>query len=759
MLAPLPPKAKLWALCGRSTASPSEGGSMAPALHKLLFLTLSLVLLEPVLAQAAGVQVLFNLENPSGGPFPSDLFTVADSSHNTGLRVNLPFPDCAVRPSDCDDLGIINTLDGFNVQPRLSIPFSGPIDVSTVTSDTIFLIYLGSTVPDGTFGGKVVGINQVVWDPETNTLHVESDELLKQHSRYAVIVTQEVRDPSGNRLGDQAFEQFRKQLKKQHDLRWYHDAVKEALAWAKFVGVKQNDVAAVSVFTTQSVTAVLEKIRDQLKASTPEPADFLLGSGGTRTVFLPSNVTGITFNRQISTAPTFSASPVPLGFLGIFPDAVGQLAFGKFLSPDYEAAAKFIPPIGTRSGTPAVQGMNEIFFTLYLPSSPKPPNGWPVALFGHGFTSSKDESSFVAEMMAARGIATIAINVVGHGGGPFSTLTIDQTVGDPATLLAGGRGIDQNGDGTIGFSEGLNAAPPRGIISQRDGLRQTVVDLMQLVRVIEVGIDVNGDGTSDLNPAQVYYFGISLGGTYGTLFLAVEPSVRTGTPIVPGGPAIEIARLTPFFRPLVGGFILAVRVPRLDNLPPTVTPAGMIFNFDENMPLRDQPPVTNTVPGAFEIQHLFENYEWVIGAGSPVTYAAHLRKQPLDGMPAKSVIIQFAKGDKSVPNPTTTAIVRAGDLADRATFYRHDLAFHDLVRNPTGAEVPKNPHSFPYFPISFVESPFFFPTMADVGLGAQQQVAEFFASDGMTVIDPDGPGPLFEVPIVGPLPEELNFIP
>jgi hypothetical protein len=26
-------------------------------------------------------------------------------------------------------------------------------------------------------------------------------------------------------------------------------------------------------------------------------------------------------------------------------------------------------------------------------------------------------------------------------------------------------------------------------------------------------------------------------------------------------------------------------------------------------------------------------------------------------------------------------------------------------------------------------------------------------------VDPDGPGPLFEVPIVGPLPENLNYIP
>ncbi len=428
-----------------------RGAVVSPCLAVLL-LTVPLVLLWASLTLAAtGVQILFSLESPTDGPFPSDLFTVPDPSHNTGLRVNLPFPDCAARPSDCDDLGVINTLDGFNVQPRLSIPFSGPIDVSTATSDTIFLIYLGSTVPDGTFGGEVVGINQVVWDPETNTLHVESDELLKQHSRYAVIVTHKVRDPSGHDLGDKAFEQFRKQLKKQRDLRWYNDAIKEALAWAKVVGIKQNKVAAVSVFTTQSVTAILEKIRDQIKADTPEPADFLLGPDGTRTVFPLSNVTSTTFNRQVGTAPTFSTSPVPLGFLGIFPDAVGRLAFGKYLSPDYETAEKFIPPVGTLSGTPAVQSMNEIFFNLFLPSSPKPPGGWPVAIFGHAITTSKDEHPFaVAATMAAQGIATVAINVVGHGGGPLGTMTVNQTIGSPVTFPAGGRGIDQNGDGTIG---------------------------------------------------------------------------------------------------------------------------------------------------------------------------------------------------------------------------------------------------------------------------------------------------------------------
>ena len=161
----------------------------------LLSAVLLLNLLLPSIAQAGPGRALFSLDTMAGTPFPSDLFAVADPTQNTGLRVNLPKPDCLARPSDCQDLDVINTLDGFNLQPRLSIPFDGPIDVTTVTSETVFLISLGDTLDPSDQGGHRVGINQIVWDPATNTLHVESDELLDQHTRYGLIVTNGLHDP------------------------------------------------------------------------------------------------------------------------------------------------------------------------------------------------------------------------------------------------------------------------------------------------------------------------------------------------------------------------------------------------------------------------------------------------------------------------------------------------------------------------------------------------------------------------------------
>src|SRR6476469_3454434 len=155
----------------------------------------------------------FDLDSPDRGPFPSDRFTVAHASHLTNRRIDLPLPDASTRPSDYADVSVINTLDGFNLQPRLSVSFSGPIDVNTVNSTTVFLVKLGDTTSPEDTGGQIVGVNQTVWDVATNTLHVESDELLDQHTRYALIVTRGVHDAAGQPVQpSQQFERFRHRL-------------------------------------------------------------------------------------------------------------------------------------------------------------------------------------------------------------------------------------------------------------------------------------------------------------------------------------------------------------------------------------------------------------------------------------------------------------------------------------------------------------------------------------------------------------------
>jgi hypothetical protein len=702
-------------------------------------LTTGLVfLLVPLAALADGVTVKFDLSDPAGSPFPSNRFTVVDWSQNTYRRVALPKPNCTVRPSDCADIDVINTLDGFSTQPRITVPFTGDIDVATVNSDTVFLLNLGDTQTSAGAGQKV-GINQIVWDTATKTLAFESDELLNQHSRYVLAVTDGVRDTGGKKIKSGGFgEAFG--VGQDRDTSQYRGELRDVI---RVVRAGSHNVVAASLFTTQSITADLHKIMQQIKQTTPAPANFMVGNaGGTavRAVFPVSGVTGIQFNRQVGTAPTFVSSFLPTPALNVVPGAVGQIAYGKFTSPDYQTVARYIPATGTLNGQPQPQGSNEIVFQLFTPAGPKPAGGWPVAIFGHGFTDSMYGAPWVvASVFASRGIATLAINVVGHGGGAQGNLTVFRPAAAPVTINAGGRGIDQDGNSAIDSTEGVNAAPPRAIIGSRDGLRQTVADLMQLVRQVQVGMDIDGDGAADLNAQRIYYAGQSFGGIYGTIVLGIESDIKAGVPNVPGGSITDITRLSPVFRPLAG-IALATRVPSLINV---AHPSGIVF--DENIPLRNQPPVINNIPGATAIAQFLDRNEWVQQAGDPAAYAAFIRKHPLSGNAAKPVIVQFARGDVTVPNPTSIAIVRAGDLADRTTFYRNDLAF---AANPA---VPKNPHTF----LTNVAS----AAAAGFAVGAQMQIAVFFASNGASVIDPDGGGPFFEVPVNLPLPETLNFIP
>jgi dienelactone hydrolase len=249
------------------------------------------------------------------------------------------------------------------------------------------------------------------------------------------------------------------------------------------------------------------------------------------------------------------------------------------------------------------------------------------------------------------------------------------------------------------------------------------------VKVLRGGVDVDADGSDDLSSSRIYYAGQSFGGIYGTQLLGLEPDIRAGVANVPGGPIIEIARLSPNFRILVGLALLA-RTPSLYNAIPN---AGF-SNFHENIPLRGLPLVTAT-PDETAIQRQIDRTEWAQQAANPAAYAPYL---------TAPVIYQFARGDQTVPNPTTSAILRACRCAERATLYRHDLAF---TANPT---LPKNPHTFLTNVGIAAAAPYAF--------AAQQQIATFFASHGSTTSDPDGGGPIFETP-ASMVPEDLAYIP
>ena len=144
------------------------------------------------------------------------------------------------------------------------------------------------------------------------------------------------------------------------------------------------------------------------------------------------------------------------------------------------------------------------------------------------------------------------------------------------------------------------------------------------------------------------------------------------------------------------------------------------------------------------IQKFIDVLAWVGQPSSAAAWARHINTASLAGVPPKSVILQFGKGDQLSPNPVTNAIARAGQLENHLVLYRNDLAFAE------NNAVPKNPH--------FVLTGLAFPAISDTARGMLEQVATFFESDGSQIIHP-APERFFEAPPALPLSEELSYIP
>lgn len=627
---------------------------------------------------------------------PSDATTVADATQLTGRRVNLPRPDCTARLSDCFELNLINQLDGFDLDPRVTVRFNEPIDVARVNPDTLYLHPVG----DDTEAGRV-GLGRLVLSG--TVLAGQPERQLLEGTTYEIVVTDAINGQSGT-----------------------------------------------STFTTMTTTRELREYRRQLdsgaaytSAGIPEDQrglDFVID--GERRVYSAANVA-----RPLRFNDLEVGDDDPLVEETVFdsrrfsPDG-GTVAFGSYLSPQWIDANRAIARRPSRHPVISPTEHDRVGFILITPQAtptrPQPADGWPVAIFGPGVTRSKYDVFLAADENLREGIATIAIDPVGHSRGPATESGVQLAVPLTTERFSGfGRAVDVEGDGEYDDRDGLGtrSQPARfASIGLRDGLRQTALDNMALARAIARGVDVDGDDTIDLRGTGIGYYAQSLGGIYGTMLMGADPLITFGALNVPGGPILEIARLSPGFRCTVTTELGNRRPPLLNGGPSGCADGRR--GFTESTPLFAEPPETSPAPGAVAIQQVGARTNWINRSGSPEAFAPLIRLRPPTGEAPKRVMYQFAFGDETVPNPTSATLMRAGGFEDVTTFYRNDLT-------PTATT---NPHGF------LID-----PRLTGRQMG-QMQIARFLESEGATIIDPDDGGPIFEVPITDPDDlEELNF--
>lgn len=198
----------------------------------------------------------------------------------------------------------------------------------------------------------------------------------------------------------------------------------------------------------------------------------------------------------------------------------------------------------------------------------KPAAGWPVVIFQHGLTRNRMDAVAIADTLAdadmdpttpavdGSGYVVASIDLPLHGiagasavaTNPFydaaneRTFNLDLVNND--TLAAGP-------DGVIDGSGTHFVQVPAPLVT-RDNLRQAAVDLLSLARSLP-SLDLDGDGTPDVDPTRIHFIGHSLGGIVGTPFLAAASGaeVRTGELANAGGGIAQTIFDSPAFGPRI----------------------------------------------------------------------------------------------------------------------------------------------------------------------------------------------------------------
>ena len=187
--------------------------------------------------------------------------------------------------------------------------------------------------------------------------------------------------------------------------------------------------------------------------------------------------------------PPAATNPVGLPAAAIFsqygipaPNYLENIYFGYFDSPEFATC-------GATS--------DSVTFLLTVPSGIKPAGGWPVVVFQHGITSSKNAALPLADTLAGAGYATLAIDAPFHG---------DRKLPDPA----------KSGDGFF----------TANLIQDRANIYQAALDLWETVDLVDANVvDFDGVAGGDLYTGNIQFVAHSLGSIIGSVFLSQEGRV------------------------------------------------------------------------------------------------------------------------------------------------------------------------------------------------------------------------------------------
>ncbi len=437
--------------------------------------------------------------NPVGGPaclmpWPSSVYLTADSTTETGYRVDLPL---AAMPTSQDnrtvDPTLFNTYDGFPVAGPLVVAFDTGVSADGLPPHTDPAASLAADSPvvilDMDTGERLLCFAEPDMnadDPTERALIIRPLERMVGGHRYVAAVRKSVKAADGSPLpippgfaAAVAGEKFGHPLMAKVD----YDAIFAAL---EADGISRDDLVVAWDFVVASDEFLTSDVLTMRETALTE-----MGENG-------ANLTFEAHEESIS-----------------HPERVHKFLIGEYDVPMFLDAGFTDPSKLSRDadGKPALVGTARAPFAAVIPpcvTTETPP--FKVIVFGHGLFGNGADSldSGLLQDVAEENCAIIVA-------GDFVGLTSDQLA-------------------TVAFAmNDLNKAPA---ITEK--LAQSIIDFIALARIARGPFRESDlfkyNGTELIDPDRVYYFGASLGGNMGVAYMSYDPDVTMGVVGVAGGP-------------------------------------------------------------------------------------------------------------------------------------------------------------------------------------------------------------------------------
>ncbi|WP_154222186.1 Ig-like domain-containing protein [Marinicella rhabdoformis] len=507
--------------------------------------------------------------DPTKVPLPTNLFF----KDTTDLTLNIPVED----PNNYSDpLVSLNGLDGFSTTSPWATNFSVPMTPASVNPATVRLFQVSLTGP----GGGVTGIQQemtfgvdfvaVANGASINIVHLRP---LQEMTTYMAVLTNGIKDSDGNAatpdqqyfiskrtsplvdangnstdpLLDNATAQGLEGLRQLTNSQEYA---------ASQVGINPDDIVLSWTATTQSITPVMSAVK-----AISGPGQSVMGPSGANTSLIGGAGIADIYVGTMTTpyyleAPT-AANPTA-ALTGRWQAAPGPYmppfdAFGLDPSSTHVTVAKPIPVANSIENIPVLMTVPNAASGMT-----KPAEGWPVVIFQHGITQDRTNLLAIADTMASLGYVVVGIDLPLHGiTDPTNPLYIENS---PFAPISNERTFDMDldQDGVID-SSAAHYINLTNLLVSRDNIRQGVADVLTLTHTIPL-MDIDMDGSPDLNAANVSFSGLSLGAITGVNYLALNPDVQSGFLSAPGGGITNFLIASPSFGPSILGGLAAIGV-------------------------------------------------------------------------------------------------------------------------------------------------------------------------------------------------------